>query len=54
MDGLTDCALIRHFSRLEDPRIDRQKKHMPIDVVVSANRAAPFRSGRRAQSHRGT
>lgn len=36
MDGLADCALIRHFSPLEDPRIDRQKKHMLIDVVVIA------------------
>ncbi len=36
MDGLVDCALIRHFSQREDPRIDRQKKHMLIDVVVIA------------------
>ena len=36
MEGLADCALIRHFSPLEDPRIDRQKKHMLIDVVVIA------------------
>jgi hypothetical protein len=36
MDGLADCALIRHFSQLEDPRTDRQKKQMLIDVVVIA------------------
>ena len=30
------CAegLIEHFSKLEDPRVDRNKKHELIDVVV--------------------
>ena len=27
-------CLIRHFSKLEDPRIERNKKHELIDVIV--------------------
>ena len=27
-------TLIEHFSKLEDPRVDRNKKHELIDVIV--------------------
>lgn len=33
MDTTTQC-LIEHFSKLEDPRVDRNKKHELLDVVV--------------------
>ena len=36
MQALARSPLVRHFSSLEDPRIDRQKKHMLIDIVVIA------------------
>ena len=30
----TPASLIEHFSRLEDPRVERNKKHELIDVIV--------------------
>ena len=27
-------SLIQHFSKLEDPRVERNKKHELIDVIV--------------------
>ena len=34
MDKMAPESLIEHFSKLEDPRIDRNKKHELIDVIV--------------------
>ena len=34
MDITTPGGLIEHFSKLEDPRVDRNKKHELIDVIV--------------------
>ena len=34
MDHTAPQGLIEHFSKLEDPRVDRNKKHELIDVVV--------------------
>lgn len=34
MDMTAPEGLIEHFSKLEDPRVDRNKKHELIDVVV--------------------
>ena len=34
MDITAPEGLIEHFSKLEDPRVDRNKKHELIDVVV--------------------
>ena len=34
MDRIAPEGLIEHFSKLEDPRVDRNKKHELIDVVV--------------------
>jgi predicted transposase YbfD/YdcC len=28
------CTLVEHFSRLPDPRIDRSKRHILIDIIV--------------------
>lgn len=36
MDQAFASPLLAHFSALEDPRIDRQKKHMLLDVLVIA------------------
>ena len=35
MDKTAPESLIEHFSKLEDPRIDRNKKHELIDVIVA-------------------
>ena len=34
MDTTAPESLIEHFSKLEDPRVDRNKKHELIDVIV--------------------
>ena len=34
MDNTAPEGLIEHFSKLEDPRVDRNKKHELIDVIV--------------------
>ena len=34
MNNRAPEGLIEHFSKLEDPRIDRNKKHELIDVIV--------------------
>ena len=34
MDTTAPQCLIEHFSKLEDPRVDRNKKHELIDVIV--------------------
>ena len=34
MDRSAPEGLIEHFSKLEDPRVDRNKKHELIDVIV--------------------
>ena len=34
MDHTAPQGLIEHFSKLQDPRVDRNKKHELIDVVV--------------------
>ena len=34
MDKTTPESLIEHFSKLEDPRVDRNKKHELIDIIV--------------------
>ena len=34
MDNSAPEGLIEHFSKLEDPRVDRNKKHELIDVIV--------------------
>ena len=34
MDTTAPRCLIEHFSKLEDPRVDRNKKHELIDVIV--------------------
>ena len=34
MDHSAPEDLIEHFSKLEDPRVDRNKKHELIDVIV--------------------
>ena len=34
MDKTAPGSLIEHFSKLEDPRVDRNKKHELIDVIV--------------------
>ena len=34
MDITAPGGLIEHFSKLEDPRVDRNKKHELIDVIV--------------------
>ena len=34
MDKTAPESLIEHFSKLEDPRVDRNKKHELIDVIV--------------------
>ena len=45
MDNSAPEGLIEHFSKLEDPRVERNKKHELIDVIVlcvcaSASRGA--------------
>ena len=39
MDMTAPESLIEHFSKLEDPRVDRNKKHELIDVIVLCVRA---------------
>ncbi len=34
MNTTAPASLIEHFSKLEDPRVDRNKKHELIDVIV--------------------
>jgi len=34
MDITASQGLIAHFSKLDDPRVDRNKKHELIDVIV--------------------
>jgi len=34
MDTIAPASLAEHFSKLEDPRVDRNKKHELIDVIV--------------------
>ena len=34
MDTTAPESLIEHFSKLEAPRVDRNKKHELIDVIV--------------------
>ena len=34
MDTAAPEGLIEHFSKLEDPRVERNKKHESIDVIV--------------------
>ena len=34
MNTTPPASLIEHFSKLEDPRVDRNKKHGLIDVIV--------------------
>ena len=34
MDTTASESLVEHFSKLEDPRVDRNKKHELIDVIV--------------------
>src|SRR3989454_10204135 len=36
MEEKRTAALIDHFSKLEDPRIDRHKEHKLIDILVIA------------------
>ena len=33
MNTTVSASLIEHFSKLEDPRVDRNKKHELIDVI---------------------
>ena len=30
----TDCSLIKHFSNVTDPRIERKKLHQSMDIIV--------------------
>ena len=34
MDMTAPQSLIEHFSKLEDPRVERNKKHELMDVIV--------------------
>ena len=36
MEGLATSPIVRHFSVLEDHRVDRQKKHPLIDIITIA------------------
>src|SRR5271167_1220767 len=32
----TDCTIQKYFRRLKDPRINRRKKHLLMDIIVIA------------------
>ena len=34
MDTTAPSSLIEHFSKMEDPRVDKNKKHELIDVII--------------------
>jgi hypothetical protein len=34
--GLMDASIVKHFSTLKDPRIERHKKHHLVDIIVLA------------------
>jgi hypothetical protein len=34
--GLMDASIVKHFSTLKDPRIERHKKHNLVDILVLA------------------
>jgi DDE_Tnp_1-associated len=34
--GLMDASIVKHFSTLKDPRIERHKKHHLVDILVLA------------------
>ncbi len=36
MDSTCDVSIVSHFKDLQDPRIERAKKHRLIDIIVIA------------------
>ena len=36
MAGIINASIVEHFQTLEDPRIERTKKHKLLDILVIA------------------
>ena len=51
MDITASQGLIAHFSKLDDPRVDRNNSHELIDVIALCARGGQWR--RRMERHRG-
>jgi len=44
--GAIQQSLVKQFSEIKDPRVERTKKHQLADIIVIANKSGNWRSAR--------